>query len=72
MYRNMRKTSKALKCVCFGAARLRLVLVAGVLGVILLAGRVLRFLGLAFRFRLFGSVLFPCRWRFSIVASRFI
>jgi hypothetical protein len=45
MYRNIRKTSKALKCVSFGAARFRLALDFCLLGVILLAVR-LPFLGL--------------------------
>ena len=45
MYRNIRKTSKALKCVCFGGACSRLVLGLVLLGVVLLAVR-LRFLGL--------------------------
>jgi hypothetical protein len=48
------KTSRALKCVSFGAARFRLVLDA-LLGVVLLAARLLRFLGLVL-FR-FGSFL---------------
>jgi hypothetical protein len=50
------KTSKALKCVSFGAARFRLVLDV-LLGVVLLAARLLAFLGLVL-FR-FGSFISP-------------
>jgi len=40
MYRNIMKTSNALKCVSFGAVRFRLALVVP-LGVVLLAARLL-------------------------------
>jgi hypothetical protein len=61
------KTSKALKCVSFGAVRFRLVL-DDLLGVVLLAVRFLRFLALVL-FR-FGSFL-PLQTRYSYSCESF-
>lgn len=61
------KTSKALKCVSFGAARFRLVLDV-LLGVVLLAVRLLAFLGLVL-FR-FGRFL-PLQMRYSYSCESF-
>ncbi len=61
------KTSRALKCVSLGAVCFRLVLTA-LLGAVLLAARLLRFLGLVL-FR-FGSV-FPLQIWYSYSCESF-
>jgi hypothetical protein len=70
MYRNIMKTSNALKCVSFGAVRFRLVLEV-LLGVVLLAARLVFLALVVFRF---GSFL-PLQMRYSyswrVVLSNF-